>query len=155
MLRTHPSVLRCFRQLHTSQTSRLLVNGEPYRTVWYNETNDAEDSYKVSMIEQRPVTLATETLLENADGVLRPHRCSLGAAPCCLLFMLTRAMLMPALFHRQLPHSFVVVEFDNYVDTAAAIKDMVVRGVRKRRAFASPAASGLCCAARSHLVAKS
>ena len=71
-------MLRCFRQLHTSQTSRLLVNGEPYRTVWYNETNDAEDSYKVSMIEQRPVTLATETLLENADGVIRPHRCSRG-----------------------------------------------------------------------------
>ena len=29
-----------------------------------------------------------------------PHHCSLGAAPCNLLFMLTRAMLMPSLFQR-------------------------------------------------------
>ena len=42
--------------------------------------------------------LATENLLENTDGVLRPHQCSLGAAACCLLFMLTRATLMPPLF---------------------------------------------------------
>ena len=37
----------------------------------------------------------TENLLENTDGVLRPpHQCSLGAAPCHFLFMLTRALLM-------------------------------------------------------------
>ena len=31
--------------------------------------------------------LATENLLENTDGVLRPQQCSLGAAACYLLFM--------------------------------------------------------------------
>jgi hexosaminidase len=41
--------------------------------------------------------LATEHLLENTDGVGAPHHCSLhhcslGAAPCYLLFMLTRAL---------------------------------------------------------------
>ena len=36
--------------------------------------------------------LATEKLLENTDGVL--HRCSLGAAACYLLAMLTAALLM-------------------------------------------------------------
>ena len=41
--------------------------------------------------------LATENLLENIDGVLRPHHCSLGTAACHLLFMLTRAILMPSL----------------------------------------------------------
>ena len=34
------------------------------------------------------IPVATENLLENTDGVL--HQCSLGAAACCLLFMLTR-----------------------------------------------------------------
>ena len=36
--------------------------------------------------------LATENLLENTDGVLRPHQCSLGTAGCYLLAMLTRAI---------------------------------------------------------------
>ena len=43
--------------------------------------------------------LATENLLENTDGVL--HHCCLGAAPCYLPFMLTRAILMPSSFHRR------------------------------------------------------
>ena len=43
--------------------------------------------------------LATENLLENTAGVL--HHRSLGAAPCCLLFMLTRAILMPSLFRQR------------------------------------------------------
>ena len=51
--------------------------------------------------------VATENLLENTDGVGAPHHCSLhhcslGAAPCYLPFMLTRAILMPSLFQRQL-----------------------------------------------------
>ena len=46
----------------------------------------------------RKSPLATDNLLENTDGV--PHQCSLGAAPCDLLVMLTRAILMPALFQR-------------------------------------------------------
>ena len=48
-----------------------------------------------------------DILLENTDEVLRhppgvgaPHHCSLGAAAYYLLFMLTRAVLMPALFQR-------------------------------------------------------
>ena len=50
-----------------------------------------------------PPTLATENLLENTDGVPRrcSSTCSLGAAACCLLFMLTRAVLMPSLFQRR------------------------------------------------------
>ena len=44
---------------------------------------------------------ATENLLENTDGgVGAPQHCSLGAAPCYLLVMLTRALLMPPLFYR-------------------------------------------------------
>ena len=35
-------------------------------------------------------------------GVGAPHHCSLGAAPCYLLFMLTRAIMMPSLFQRPL-----------------------------------------------------
>ena len=46
------------------------------------------------------ILLATENLLENTDGVGAPHRCSLGAAACYLLFMLTCAVLVPSLFHR-------------------------------------------------------
>ena len=46
------------------------------------------------------ISSATENLLENTDGVGAPHQCSLGAAPCYLLFTLTRAILMPSLFHR-------------------------------------------------------
>ena len=42
---------------------------------------------------------ATEILLENTGGVGAPHQRSPGAAPCHLLFMLTRAILMPLLFH--------------------------------------------------------
>ena len=42
--------------------------------------------------------LATDDLLENTNGVHR--QCSLGAAPCHPLFMLTRAILMPPLFQR-------------------------------------------------------
>ena len=38
----------------------------------------------------RTPSLATDNLLENNDGVL--HQCSLGAAACHLLFMLTRAI---------------------------------------------------------------
>ena len=33
-------------------------------------------------------------------GYSDPHQCSLGAAACYLLYMLTRAILMPSLFHR-------------------------------------------------------
>ena len=40
----------------------------------------------------RPPPLATDILLENTDGVGAPHQCALGAAPCYLLFMLTRAI---------------------------------------------------------------
>ena len=39
-----------------------------------------------------------ESAREHWWGV--PHQCSLGAAACHLLFMLTRAILMPSLFHR-------------------------------------------------------
>ena len=42
--------------------------------------------------------LATENLLENTDGVL--HQCSLVAAACYLLLLLTRAILMTSSFHR-------------------------------------------------------
>ena len=38
--------------------------------------------------------LATKNLLENTDGVPPPHECSLGVAPCCLLYMLTAALLI-------------------------------------------------------------
>ena len=38
--------------------------------------------------------LATENLLENTDGVLRPPQCSLGTAACYRQFMLTRAILI-------------------------------------------------------------
>ena len=65
------------------------------------------DSDSDSAGSKSPVV--TENLLEKSDGVLRPapevgaaHQCSLGAAPYYLLFMLTRAILMPALFHRHL-----------------------------------------------------
>ena len=59
----------------------------------------------LSVAGQNP-PLATENLLENIDAggsgalVQAPHHCSLGAAPCCsyLLFMPTRAILMPSLF---------------------------------------------------------
>ena len=48
--------------------------------------------------------LATEYLLENTEwggvGFGAPHHCSLGGAACSLLFMLTRAIWMPSLFHR-------------------------------------------------------
>ena len=50
-----------------------------------------------------PHPLATEKLLENTDGELRPpplHQCSLGMAACYLLFMLTRALLLPSLSQR-------------------------------------------------------
>ena len=36
--------------------------------------------------------LATENLLENTAGVLRPHQCSLGVAACYLLFMRRRGL---------------------------------------------------------------
>ena len=36
----------------------------------------------------------TENLLENTMGCSEPHQCSLGTAPCYLLFMLTCATLM-------------------------------------------------------------
>ena len=36
--------------------------------------------------------LATDNLLESTDGGGAPHQCSLGAALCCFLFMLTRAL---------------------------------------------------------------
>ena len=56
---------------------------------------------------RRNPALATKNRLENTDGVLRPdphqadhHQCSLGAAACYLLVILTRAILMPSLFQR-------------------------------------------------------
>ena len=68
-----------------------------------------------SSITLRPVEipLATDGLLENTDGVLRtprgaPHQCSLGAAPCYLLFMLTRAILMPSLISQQVTQGICV-----------------------------------------------
>ena len=59
-------------------------------------SNDGRFAYaSVRMTgESKPHPLATENLLENTDGVLRHYPCSLGAAACCLLFMLTRATLM-------------------------------------------------------------
>ena len=33
-------------------------------------------------------------MLENTDGIGAPHQCSLGAAACYLLFMLTAALLL-------------------------------------------------------------
>ena len=51
--------------------------------------------------------LATDNLLENTNRALRPssgvgapRQCSLGAAACCLLCMLTRAILMTSSFQR-------------------------------------------------------
>ena len=36
----------------------------------------------ILQVRRSKAPLATENMLENADGVLRPHQCSLGAAPC-------------------------------------------------------------------------
>ena len=38
--------------------------------------------------------------LSNRESARAPHQCSLGVAACYLLFMLTRAMLMPSWFQR-------------------------------------------------------
>ena len=46
----------------------------------------------------RESPVVTDHLLENTDGVLRPHQCSLGTAACYRLIMLTRAILMTSLF---------------------------------------------------------
>ena len=46
------------------------------------------------MASVRNTPLATDNLLENTDGVLRPQHCSLGTAACDLLVMLTRAILI-------------------------------------------------------------
>lgn len=60
---------------------------------------------KAGTQELRPVEiplLATANLLENTDGgTPTPSACFLGTAACYLLRMLTRAILMPALFQRQ------------------------------------------------------
>ena len=51
----------------------------------------------------KPPPLATSSLLEDADGIgAAPHRRSLGTAAGYLLFLLTRAILMPSLLHRVL-----------------------------------------------------
>ena len=70
-----------------------------------------------------PPPLATDNLFENADGVL--HHCSIGAAACYLLFMLTRA-IMPLLLHqagdlRQAQLSALALEnvgFSTAIDTS-------------------------------------
>ena len=43
---------------------------------------------------------AGRTPHSNRESARAPHHCSLGVAPCYLLYMLTRALLMPSLFHR-------------------------------------------------------
>ena len=63
--------------------------------------------------------LATENLLENTDGVL--HGCSLGAAACYLLVMLTRAVLMPSLFQRHLEQAFAAEEPERTRQMPAAV----------------------------------
>ena len=72
----------------------------------------------------RSPPLATENLLENTDGVHRPHHRSLGAAACYLLFMLTRAILMPSLFHRQKTFDDHFLSDDPYA-TTPAVKDVL------------------------------
>ena len=61
--------------------------------------NKGDDLARAS---RNPPLLTTENLLENTDGA--PRQRPLGAAPCYLLVMLTRAllmlMLMPSLVHR-------------------------------------------------------
>ena len=76
------------------------------KTVYAAHTRSAatvEMAKRLMTVLRAPVEippLATENLLENTDGVLRPHQCSLGAAACYLPFMLTCATLMPSLFQR-------------------------------------------------------
>ena len=50
-------------------------------------TKEIDDLIGMDKAGRNP-PLATENLLENTDGA------TLGAAACCLLFMLTRALLM-------------------------------------------------------------
>ena len=60
-----------------------------------SETSDVYQRLAVTFGYVRSKSpLATEYLLENTEGVLRPHQCSLGTAACYLLFMLTAALLM-------------------------------------------------------------
>ena len=83
-----PSRLKQKAQKRThvdAMTSTSILSGRPWR-----RTASATPPPRHS--------LATENLLENTDGVL--HQCYLGAAACYLLFMLTRAILMPSLFYR-------------------------------------------------------
>ena len=58
--------------------------------------------------------LATDNLLENIDGVGAPHQCSLGAAPCHCLSMLTAAFLMTSL-HSEGPAAVIGGPSDNSV----------------------------------------
>ena len=59
------------------------------------QTPTIEAEFLEEMSVEIPPPLATEILLENTDG-------GLSAPPCYLLFVLTRAMLMPSLFQRPL-----------------------------------------------------
>ena len=79
--------------------------------------------------------LATEILLANVDGVLRPHQCSLGTAPCHLLFMLTRAILMTSLFHRPRAGNGGVWNHVVYLPSVAALPP---RPSRRRRRGKTP-----------------
>ena len=83
----------------------------------------AEDDFGPGHPPPPPPPLATDNLFENADGVL--HHCSIGAAACYLLFMLTRA-IMPLLLHqagdlRQAQLSALALEnvgFSTAIDTS-------------------------------------
>ena len=74
-----------------------------YHNGTYSRTAGAQGplgGHAVKIVGESKSPLATENQLGNTDGIGAPHQCSLGAAPCYLLFMLTRAILMPSLFQR-------------------------------------------------------
>ena len=48
----------------------------------------------ISMVGRNPLS-NRKSARENTGGAPRPRQCSLGAADCCLPFMLTRAVLLP------------------------------------------------------------
>ena len=62
--------------------------------------------------------IATENLLEDTDGVLRLHQCSLGAAACYLLCMLTAALLMTSSHSERLSWCDYLIKIQHNITTS-------------------------------------
>ena len=95
---------------------------------------------------ETPHAFATENLLENTDGA--PHQRALGVAACCLLFMLTRAILMP---------SYVLKASGRNADTCLGSyryrRQDVNPSKRQRKQGGSIAGAGICSAVDVRLFA--